>query len=93
MLPGSRVRACPAPASRDNTDPGKGHGGGVLRACLGKSLCNGGKRRAGQGAACGEMAPYKPGYCFTCSVPIVYPLWVPRIGRSLARPRGQDACL
>lgn len=93
-MPGSPVRAHPAPASRDNTDPGKGAtAGGVLRACLGKGLCNGGKRGAGQGAACGEMAPYKPGYHFARTISIVYPLWVPRIGRSVAGTRGRYMCL
>lgn len=90
---GQSCRSPSRAASRDNTDLGKGHSGGVLQARLGKGLCNGGERRAGQGAACREMARYKPGYCFARPTPIVYPLWVPGIGRSVAQPRGQDACL
>lgn len=61
--------------------------------CLGKSLCNGGKRRAGQGAACREMAPCKPGYCFVHTIPIVYPLWVPKSAAAWpGRVVGMRAC-
>lgn len=72
---------------------GRGHGAGVLRAGLGKGLCNGGKRGAGQGAACGEMAAYKPGYRFARTISIVYPLWVARFGRSVVGMRGRYVCL